>query len=525
MAHRFKFNFTRQSLVGASMVTFIAYIISAGFGYLREAATANYFGTTSDLDIFILAFTIPELIVVIVMSCLPTALIPSLKKVISGSGAEESEYFWSGLVSFGSLLLVLATAFYIFKIEILTGIFSLTESTDIEMGSRLSNLFVAYIVFRGLEFYFRGWLFEKKHFVVPVTMGIIQNLIIILSIIFLHERYFVESLAFGWVLSSAALFIYNGAAVFWIIRPKLIFKLHKNWLKEFYRSLGIIAVIELVSLIYPLIDRHLASKYLDDGYISALKYAFGIILLPNRMFAISVSSVSFPFITDLYKCGNQEKLRKIYLDSICLLFFIMGFIGVGFAVFAEDVLRLIFQRGLFNEGSLQLTAGPLFIFALGIVFNSMYIFQMRFYFARSSYLFLALVRVSMLVIKVIFSLILITNFQHSGLAAASVIAWFTGFVIMGFDLGKSMKLNFSVMIRDYMAKSFAALAVVAVVWITGDYIWQSYFVFEGQVAKLFILGGTGALVYFLIAFRFKFHEIDVLKSLFLKTLGNRENEG
>jgi len=524
MAFNLRSKLARQSLTGAAIFTFVAYLLSAGLGYLREAATANYFGTSSSLDIFIIAFTIPELVVVIIMSCLPTALIPSLKKFNSSSASRESEYFWSGLLSFGSLILVLAAAFYIFKNEILTIVFSLSEPADIATGSRLSDIFTAYIIFKGIEFYLRGWLFEKKHFMVPVTMGIVQNLIIIASIFLLHERLFVESLAYGWMLSSLVLLVYNGAAVYLIVKPEFRFKVHKRWLKKFYHSLAVIAIIELGTLVYPAIDRYLAARFLDEGYISALKYAFAIILLPNRLFAISVSSVSFPFIADLYKAGDLEKLRKIYADGICLLFFTMSFIGIGCAIFAEDILTLILQRGAFDQHSLMLTAGPLMIFSLGMVFNSLYAFQMRFYYANSSYGKLMIFRLLMLVIKIIGSMVLIYGYKHNGLAVATVIAWFAGFLVMGIDLGRSLNIRLLTLVKARLFKSLLAACVTGVIWLAGNYAWAGFSDDGNLFLKLIVMGILGTAVYIAIAQLFGFREIEMAKNILYRYTGNRESQ-
>lgn len=508
-----KVSFAKQSLIGASFITLGANIISAGLGYFREAVTASYFGTTLLLDIFILAFTLPEFIASIIYSCLPTALIPSLKKASKYSDEDEAKLFWSGLISFGFVVISLAFAIFIFKLPILNWLGNRLTIEELELGERLMTIFAFFIFFRGLEYYFRGWLFEKKHFIAPVAMGIVQNVIIVLTLLIMYDRSGIEALAYGWLFSSIILFIYNGTMTIWLVKPGLNISLFNPWLKGLFGSMILIALIESITMIYPVIDRFLISKYLEAGYISSLRYAMALILLPNRLFALTLSTVSFPFIADLFNVGDNEKLKKLYADGIHLLFFVMALVASFVAVFSSEIVQIALKRGAFDQHSLELTSGPLLIYSLGIAFSSLYIFQMRFYYAQAKYLKLGIIKVLMFAIKFLLSIILILKMKHNGLALATVTAWLIGFIIMGVDLGKLLKFKFREILLSAVLKNLASISIIVFFWIFVKSYWVISDSFIDNVVKLMISGAVGLAIYLFINWKLGFGECKLLFSI------------
>jgi len=515
-----RFNFIKQSLIGASIITFAANILSAFLGYFREAATASYFGTGAVLDVFVLAFTIPEILTSVIVSVLPTALIPTLKKSKPGSIVNESKLFWCGLVYFTFLLAGISFLVYLFRGNILLLFASDISVDQLNLGKRLVSIVSFFIFFRGMEFYFRAWLFEKKHFLIPVTSNILLGLAVLVSLLTLYNRFDIEALAYGWLFGSILVFIYNALMAFVVVKPGFNITFMNPWIKLLFQSFAIISIIEIVSMTYPLIDRYLAFRYLGPGFISALRFAMVLIVLPNRLFAVAYSTASFPWISDLSQNGEIEKLRKMYQDSIRMIIFLMGLIAVNVAVFADDIVLIAFQRGAFDQTSLNLTSGPLRIYAAGIAFSAAYIYQMRFYYARMEYKRLGLIKAVMFMIKVVLSFILIRDFQQNGLALATSLAWLAGFLIMSADL--SRRLNFSIK-NIIFANGFkiALLISINVLFsISASMLWT---VGNSQTAiflKLIVLGMTGSVLYFGIAFMLNIPEPKKLVDIFAKKLRN-----
>ena len=80
--------------------------------------------------------------------------------------------------------------------------------------------------------------------------------------------------------------------------------------------------------------------------------------------------------------------------------------AAGIAMFANEIVRVAFQRGAFDVESLQLTSGPLLYYALGMAFHAVYTFQMRLFYARRALIQLGVILLALVGVKIILSMAL-----------------------------------------------------------------------------------------------------------------------
>jgi len=431
----------KQSLVAASVVTIGANIVGRLLGYVREAFIADYFGTSSLFDTFILAFTIPEIITFIVFAALPTAIVPATKVVAGDSSEAEKQLFLKGLAAFGAIFGTLTLLIFLLRHDILYFLAPDLPPDQAATGVQLISLLAGFVFFRGVEAYFRGWLFKKKHFVSPALSPFLLNVIVLAAITLLYDSQNIYALAYGWLGGAAALFVLNGYMVCVLIKP---------WDSKGDRAVSItpvlklaasVIVLESLTLLHPVVDRFLAARYLGEGQIAALRYAIFLAMLAPGMLIVTFSIASFPWIADLADPKKREQLRKLYRDSLRLIIFAIGLVAAGMLFFARDIVQVAFRRGAFDQVSVDLTTSPFIIYSAGILLYSIYHFQTRLYYARRAVLRLGTILVSVFVIKLILSAVLVGPMEHDGLALATAIAWTIGAVIMTVDLGATLKLT------------------------------------------------------------------------------------
>lgn len=490
--------FLRQSLVTASVITITANMLSRVFGYFREASIANYFGTSSIFDTFILAFTIPELVAAIIFTAMPVALLPALKKMPQCSSDDDSKAFWSGLITLSLLFAVISILIFAFRGEILRWLAPQLSPEHFPKGARFLAILSLFVMFRGMEAYFRSWLFAKKHFIIPAFSGIALNIVILASLFLFYDKFDIETLAYGWLGASIILFTLNGIAAFYVVRPGCWPMINNPWLKILFQSLFAIAALESISLIYPLIDRYLAAKWLGPGQIAALRYASILIQIPTGIFVVAFNVASFPWITDYSIPGKIDNLRKLYKESFNLLFFSLGFTSLAILIFSTEVVSVAFLRGAFDKTSLELTGAPLMFYAMGAVFHSIYIFQMRFFYARSAFKRLGAILLIKLFIKLVLSILLVGPMEHGGLALATAISWLCAFLIMTFDLHRNLNISTGKLISSSPLRTVILLGVVATFWLILKEIWPVDGI-SNLYMLLFQLGlvvFSGAILYF-----------------------------
>jgi len=434
--------FIKQSFVAASIITIGTNVLGRVLGYIREAVIAGYFGTSATFDAFLLAFTVPEIITFIIFAAIPPAFIPFIKKYSTDSEHEKSKLFTGSFIAFAIIFALLAVIVLLLKKEILWILAPTLTGSDYETALKLMSVLSPFIFFRGMEGYFRAVLFNNKHFVVPAISPMVTNIFVLAIILIAYDKFNIFALAYGWLIASVVLFLINGIFVFSLEKRISLNKVNFSLIIKLLKLVTAVAVVECIALLYPVVDRFLASRYLGEGQIAALRYATFLIHLPTGMFVISFAMASFPWISDFSSPANLGKFKKLYNESLGLILFLMSFVAVAVVMFSSEIVSLALQRGAFDYKSLILTAEPLKYFAFGIVFYAIYIFQMRFYYARSELKKLGLYLMLMLVIKITFSLLLIERWEQNGLAMATSIAWFAGFVLPG-HLKLQMMINIS----------------------------------------------------------------------------------
>lgn len=500
--------FLKQSLVAASVITIAANILSRVFGYFREAAIANYFGTTELLDTFILAFTVPEIMSTIICLALPTGVIPSLKRESQNRPAKDPGLFISGFIAFFILFAGLSGLIFYFRESIIRWLAPGLPIGLHMLGMEIIGIVSFVVLFRGLEAYFRSWLFEKKHFVIPATSNILLNITILGSLFMFYEKANIASLAYGWLFGSIVLFLFNGIFAAKIIGLRIGKFTPQPWVKAVFISVLSVVVVQSIPLIYLLIDRYLAARYLGAGQIAALRYAMILIQIPIGIIVVAFNIASFPWISDYSSPGHAEKLKKLYGESIRQLIFVMGIISTGILIFSTEIVSVAFKRGSFDNISTELTAGPLMYYAIGTLFYSIYIFQMRFYYAKPALLRLGLISVFLLILKLGLSLLLVGPMEHNGLAIATTITWSCGFIIMTFDLSRYLNMSVKYLLTASVLKSLLIIAIVAGFWMLSIAVWPGAVSgsTESIFLRLMVLFSVGIGLYLGLAFLVKLPE-------------------
>ncbi len=115
-----------------------------------------------------------------------------------------------------------------------------------------------------------------------------------------------------------------------------------------------------------LVDRTLAST-LPVGTVSALNYSNKLISFVVAIFITSISSVIYPILSQLSHDNNKERFISSVIKSInCVIILILP-ITVGTMVLSLPIVRVLFERGAFDERGTSLTAIALTMYSIGMV--------------------------------------------------------------------------------------------------------------------------------------------------------------
>lgn len=375
------FIFSQQkSIFSSAMIISSMIVVSSFVGFLRYRVLSSYY-PKEQLDLFFASFRIPDLIFeILITGALTTSFIPIFIKY--QKNREELNINMSSIINLISLFLtgfiILALIFLNQIIPLITPGYSQEKIRAIIDYSRI--LLVGQLPFFIIGNFLTGIAQSNRSFFIPALAPIVYNLAIISCTYF-----FSSSLK----LMAPIVGVSFGAVLFLLIQLpilqtsgfsyKLIIKKTAGMI-EFFRMIIPRTLTVIIAQIDATIDLSLTSL-LGGGAYTVFYFAQRLQLLPVSVFGIAFGQASLPYLSELFQEKKMDEFKKIVIDSILNLFFVVIPIS-GFLVFARTPLvRLFFGGQMFDWDGTVLTAFTLSCFAISVPFHTIYYFLTRCFYA------------------------------------------------------------------------------------------------------------------------------------------------
>src|SRR5207302_2067042 len=102
------------------------------------------------------------------------------------------------------------------------------------------------------------------------------------------------------------------------------------------------------------VDTYLASS-MPSGSLTALNYAFQLMLLPLGVFSIAISAAVFPTLSHYASLGQAAKMRDALQQAIRWILFLTLPTAIVMVVLRRPIVNLLFQYGAFGAEARELT--------------------------------------------------------------------------------------------------------------------------------------------------------------------------
>jgi putative peptidoglycan lipid II flippase len=378
-----------RRLAWSAAIFSLATGVSRILGLIREIVAAYYFGARGPINAFTVAFQIPNLIRILVAdAALSAAFVPVFSELLE---KEERARAWrvaSTLLWLLLLALSAITALFVLLAPVLMP--PLTSQYD-DLAVTLSQILFPIVVLLGVSGIVVGILNTYEEFTIPALTPVAWNLVII------------AGLAIGVPQADTTdgkLYVYAGAILAGTVVQIL---LPVPWLRGLDGRLRVAldwrdpAVWRVFSLMIPVtislglinlnavIGTFVAAAYIDPTIApNAIDKAFRLYMLPQGMFSVAVATVLFPALSRLAARADVEGFRATVASGLRQIAFLLVPASVVFAVLAEPIIRLVYERGEFEPDQTPIVASALAAFSLGLAFNGMMLLLNRAFFGLQS---------------------------------------------------------------------------------------------------------------------------------------------
>ncbi len=487
-----------QRVFKTTMLVTAVIILSKVFGFVRDMILAGCFGTGMANDAYVSAYSLFYLPVLLFNSCISATLIPLYVAEREKHSLRRANHFASNTLNlFALAALAISALFYVLARPLVRVIYLGFEPEKAALTVRLVRIMLLSLVFNVTSISLASLLNAAEKYIAAQLTGFPLSLCVILASMVFSGRYGIE--AVGWGVFAANIL------QFLILVPFLAGWFRYTPVIDFgdkrFHKLVLLAGPAMLSMgiseLNHMIDHTLASG-LNPGDISAMSYAYRLITFLLGVLMVPLTTVMFSKMSRL-AAGNDKKGMLDVLRRCVLVISLVALPIVAVAVvMSRDVIQFAYMRGRFDMHSVEVTAGILVCYVVGVPAFGLRDFLNRVFHSlqdtRTPF------RVSCLVVgmNIALNLILRVFFGANGLALATSIAAYTGMGVQLILLRKRFGgLGFRVVLPELMKLVAASAACGGVCALLNGALPPA--MGTGRVFLRLAICAGGALVSYLIA--------------------------
>ncbi len=514
----------------ATGVVALAVLCSRILGLVREQIFAGLFGAGKNLDAFLMAFRLPNLLRdLFAEGALSTAFITTFSGKIATEGDEAAWRLASKVATltavFMSVVTLLGIVFAPQLVHLLTWWSWDADKTALTI--LLTRIMWPFMLLVSLAALVMGMLNAKHVFGPPAMASSYFNLGSIIG-----------GVAFGWWLdphfgarSLIGLAVGTLIGGLWQLLAQFpsLRRVGYRYSPDFqWRDRGVTAVLRLMGpaviaasavQVNVLINSGFAAS-LGDGPVSWLNIAFRLMQLPLGIFGVAIGTVTLPLASKSAAVGNTEEFRAILASGMRLAFLLTIPSAIGLAMLASPIISVIYQHGRFTAEMTRQTAGALQFYALGLVsYSALKVLTPAFYAVgkRNTPMLISFIAIGTnLFLNWLFTFRL--GWGHRGLAfSTSVVATINFLLLYALMWQHTRGLETRRLLSGLMRLVLAGALLALVCW-AAQHWWLGSWAQQRLVQKLLALLSTivlGGGVFFGAAFLLRVQEVrelfDVIK--------------
>ncbi len=399
------------NIIRASISVSLINGVSLALGFFSQVLIAYYFGTSAELDGFLIAYAMPSVFMGMGGAIFSSCLVPKL------TALKEDKESLSAAAS-NTLVLAAIAAVFISLAGYLLSARTLNASTRSLAGIMWASAGVSILAS------FLSAIYQlKKSFIIPSLVWLMPTTGMMLGVIFLSDYFGIKGMALGFLGFSAlsVVFLLSGGAGNYLSLSLVTIKGIKAGLMSFNAIIPV-GFSLLPFTVLPAIDAYWAFK-LPEGSLSYLGYSTRLALALGNLVLNGIYMVILPYLSEDFDKNDDDQFLSRLTGSIkaVLLFFMPAVLFI--ALNGAEIVGLLFKRGAFTEASVQGVSEVLPLYMFGLLAMGPTTLVSRAYFARHRPWRFGLLGVFLVVFYIAASGLLASVFSYKGIGIAYLMYW------------------------------------------------------------------------------------------------------
>lgn len=498
----------KNSFLKTAFFVSLVMLFTKFLGFFRDILVAAKFGTTYLTDAYVVSQSITNIFVIVILQALNATFIPLYIDSLNNKTKKETGQFFRTIffvsIVFSLFVTILAAIFA----EPIVNIFAPSfEGETLRLTVKLTRIVLLTFPLMTIVILYNSLLQSHNNIAITSAMVVPQSLLLIIVLLFFAEKIGIVGYSIAVV---TGILLQIPIQLIFVKRLKLKYERTFNFRNEDIQKLGILIIPTIIGSsiqqVNTIVDRMLASKMVE-GSISALNFSNRLNMFILNILVLSVVTAFYPRISDFASKKNKKGLIDVLKTSLVIVMMTIVPVTVGFVFFSDQIVVMLYGRGVFDATSVEMTAYALQFYAIGIIGHGCREVLSRVFYAYKDTKTPMINAAIGMALNIVLNIILSKHMGIGGLAlATSIAAIFTAF-LMFISLNRKIgSINFKEIFIILMKILVASSIMIILMKLLFNYL---YFII-GQNISLIIAGVFGILIYCSIIILMKIEETNTI---------------
>jgi putative peptidoglycan lipid II flippase len=436
----------------ATMILMVGLLAATLSGFFRQASLAHHLGTGSEADIYLIAYSIPEFVIIALGIILPAAFIPLFADYRLRFGEVVAWHFGLRIAgSLGILLLVVTLLAILTAPLYLPWLAPGFEPLEYVQAVRASRLMMPAIILMGYAVLFGVALQVYRRFEGTALTNLTYNLTFVIVLF---------AVPFAWLVGRTAIAVVLGAAAALLIQLPFLWKHRRSFhisklireaadgtkqrsarLSQFTYMAGPLAIGYAMHHTIWFVDRAMATS-LGVGGVATLNYAYRLALVVGQLSGLAVSTAVFPRLSEQVSAEDHSGLQTSLAGLLRFVWMIGLPATCALIVLREPMVEVFYEHGAFGGDSTIAVSQVLVWYAIAVLADAMCQPFWRVIYAWRSVWTVSFVNGIQTAIRILFNIVLIRYYGLMGIAISTMIGLTLQLIVLGWLAQRRLGINF-----------------------------------------------------------------------------------
>ena len=404
-------------------------IIAKILSFISEAILAAILGTTYLSDAYYMVAGIQILVYPMLSIGIWKVFLPMYKDLITKGANADAGILTNKVITFIIMCsCIIVILLLLFSQQLVNLIAPGFDGRTSELCAKLVRWSAIMYVFIALSSVYSAMLQSRGMFFASQIREVASHIPTIIVALFFYDYFGVIGLAVALALGGLFRLLVQLPYVKWGYSYKFDLNFRDRNFGVFFRRLPSALISEGIIQTNAFVGKVFAST-LPIGSVSCLNYGQRLINFFSGLLSSAVATALYPQMIELISLKQIDRLSRLMVNIYITFALIMIPATAICYIYSNEIVRIVFQRGMFDANSTETTASVFALYSLGLFFTACFTITINLFYSWGDTKTPMYISLMILILNIILNFAMIGIWGIMGLALATSVSSVFSFII------------------------------------------------------------------------------------------------